>query len=40
VQWHPEWQAGVDPVSKPLFQAFGQAALAWAQRDQTILKSA
>lgn len=40
VQWHPEWQAGLDPVSKPLFQAFGQAALAWVQRDKTIRKSA
>ncbi|NNU80046.1 gamma-glutamyl-gamma-aminobutyrate hydrolase family protein [Halovulum dunhuangense] len=25
VQWHPEWQAGIDPVSRPLFQAFGTA---------------
>ncbi|WGI21048.1 gamma-glutamyl-gamma-aminobutyrate hydrolase family protein [Amylibacter sp. IMCC11727] len=25
VQWHPEWQAGIDTVSKPLFEAFGQA---------------
>ncbi|WP_283177828.1 gamma-glutamyl-gamma-aminobutyrate hydrolase family protein [Gemmobacter sp. 24YEA27] len=30
VQWHPEWQAGEDPVSRPLFEAFGQAARAWA----------
>lgn len=30
VQWHPEWQAGIDPVSKPLFEAFGDAARAWA----------
>ncbi len=30
VQWHPEWQAGTDPVSRPLFQAFGEAAAAWA----------
>jgi len=30
VQWHPEWQAGVDPVSRPLFRAFGEAAAAWA----------
>lgn len=29
VQWHPEWQAGLDPVSKPLFEAFGAAARAW-----------
>lgn len=34
VQWHPEWQAEFDPVSKPLFQAFGQAAVAWAQRNE------
>lgn len=25
VQWHPEWRAGSDPVSKPLFEAFGAA---------------
>lgn len=34
VQWHPEWRAGQDPVSRPLFQAFGKAAAAWAARDQ------
>ncbi len=32
VQWHPEWQAGIDPVSRPLFQAFGAAALDWKNR--------
>jgi len=25
VQWHPEWNAANDPVSRPLFQAFGTA---------------
>jgi putative glutamine amidotransferase len=30
VQWHPEWRAGEDPVSRPLFQAFGRACAAWA----------
>nr|WP_321510560.1 gamma-glutamyl-gamma-aminobutyrate hydrolase family protein [uncultured Celeribacter sp.] len=25
VQWHPEWRAGQDPVSRPLFEAFGAA---------------
>jgi hypothetical protein len=25
VQWHPEWNAGNDPVSRPLFEAFGAA---------------
>ncbi|HVL21501.1 MAG TPA: gamma-glutamyl-gamma-aminobutyrate hydrolase family protein [Amaricoccus sp.] len=25
VQWHPEWNAASDPVSRPLFQAFGAA---------------
>lgn len=30
VQWHPEWQAGEDPVSRPLFEAFGAAVKAWA----------
>jgi putative glutamine amidotransferase len=32
VQWHPEYRAGLDPVSRPLFHAFGEAARAW--RDQ------
>ncbi|OIQ44595.1 MAG: gamma-glutamyl-gamma-aminobutyrate hydrolase [Roseobacter sp. MedPE-SW] len=30
VQWHPEWDANNDPVSRPLFQAFGTAVHAWA----------
>ena len=29
VQWHPEWNAASDPVSRPLFQAFG-----WAGRGR------
>lgn len=29
VQWHPEYRAASDPVSRPLFEAFGQAARAW-----------
>lgn len=32
VQWHPEWNAADDPVSRPLFQAFGDAARVWAER--------
>jgi putative glutamine amidotransferase len=32
VQWHPEWNAAADPVSRPLFQAFGKAVSAWAGR--------
>ncbi|MCG7519153.1 gamma-glutamyl-gamma-aminobutyrate hydrolase family protein [Ruegeria sp. Ofav3-42] len=30
VQWHPEWDAENDPVSRPLFKAFGAAVHAWA----------
>jgi putative glutamine amidotransferase len=30
VQWHPEWRAGEDPVSRPLFTAFGAACAARA----------
>ncbi|WP_037307950.1 gamma-glutamyl-gamma-aminobutyrate hydrolase family protein [Ruegeria halocynthiae] len=30
VQWHPEWDAVNDPVSRPLFEAFGRAVQAWA----------
>lgn len=29
VQWHPEYNAGSDPVSRPLFAAFGEAARVW-----------
>ncbi|MBE3640387.1 gamma-glutamyl-gamma-aminobutyrate hydrolase family protein [Mangrovicoccus algicola] len=31
VQWHPEWNAGNDPVSRPLFEAFGCAVRDWAR---------
>lgn len=30
VQWHPEWNAANDPVSRPLFTAFGDAVRGWA----------
>ncbi|WP_264213043.1 gamma-glutamyl-gamma-aminobutyrate hydrolase family protein [Leisingera thetidis] len=30
VQWHPEWEAAADPVSRPLFEAFGSAVRVWA----------
>jgi putative glutamine amidotransferase len=33
VQWHPEWNAANDPVSRPLFEAFGAAVRDWAQGD-------
>ena len=35
VQWHPEWDAANDPVSRPLFRAFGDAVRAWA-RGETV----
>jgi putative glutamine amidotransferase len=31
VQWHPEFNAANDPVSQPLFTAFGDAVRAWAR---------
>ncbi len=31
VQWHPEWNAADDPVSRPLFAAFGRAAAEWSR---------
>ncbi len=41
VQWHPEWDAANDPVSRPLFQAFGDAVRDWARGKHTdLLKSA
>jgi putative glutamine amidotransferase len=30
VQWHPEWNAAEDAVSRALFDAFGDAARDWA----------
>ena len=30
VQWHPEWDAANDPVSRPLFEAFGNAVREFA----------
>jgi putative glutamine amidotransferase len=32
VQWHPEWNAANDPVSRVLFEAFGAAVHDWAAR--------
>lgn len=41
VQWHPEWNAGKDPVSRALFGAFGDAARAWSAGERPArLKSA
>lgn len=34
VQWHPEYQAAQDPVSRPLYQAFAQACRDWATRER------
>ncbi|OUS35733.1 gamma-glutamyl-gamma-aminobutyrate hydrolase [Rhodobacterales bacterium 56_14_T64] len=34
VQWHPEWDAANDPVSRPLFQAFGAAVYNWAAGER------
>lgn len=40
VQWHPEWNAAGDKVSRPLFSSFGDAARAWAKGDRTpVLKA-
>jgi putative glutamine amidotransferase len=40
VQWHPEWNAANDPVSRPLFEAFGDAARAWRAGLSGTAKSA
>lgn len=42
VQWHPEWNAKADPVSRPLFAAFGEACRDWANGRQArpVLRSA
>lgn len=33
VQWHPEWDAANDPVSRPLFSAFGEAVHAFSNKQ-------
>ncbi|MCP3972782.1 MAG: gamma-glutamyl-gamma-aminobutyrate hydrolase family protein [Rhodobacteraceae bacterium] len=39
VQWHPEFNATDDPVSRTLFGAFGKAVRAWAgQSGRPVLK--
>ncbi|WP_339641012.1 gamma-glutamyl-gamma-aminobutyrate hydrolase family protein [Jannaschia helgolandensis] len=40
VQWHPEWNADDDPVSRPLFEAFGDACRAWRAERSTPLQRA
>jgi len=41
VQWHPEWNAANDPVSRPLFSAFGDAVRAFcAARHRPLRRSA
>lgn len=41
VQWHPEYRAAEDPVSRPLFESFGDALRAWAAGERpTRLRSA
>lgn len=34
VQWHPEWDAANDPVSRPLFERFGDALRDWNSKGQ------
>jgi putative glutamine amidotransferase len=34
VQWHPEYRAACDPVSRPMFEAFGAACRAWAAGER------
>ncbi len=40
VQWHPEWNACADPVSRPLFAAFGAACRDWRDARDGIRQSA
>ncbi len=40
VQWHPEWRSGEDPVSRPLFQAFGAAVKEWAAAGKGQVRAA
>lgn len=40
VQWHPEFNAPNDPVSRPLFEAFGDAVRGWRSGAATMRQSA
>ncbi|SFD46538.1 gamma-glutamyl-gamma-aminobutyrate hydrolase family protein [Roseivivax sediminis] len=40
VQWHPEYRAAEDPVSRPLFAAFGEATRDWASGARGVRRSA
>ena len=40
VQWHPEYNAANDLVSRPLFKAFGEALMAWKHMPASTAKSA
>ena len=41
VQWHPEWNAANDPVSRCLFESLGDAARAWQAGERGLaLRSA
>ncbi|MGQ0567750.1 MAG: gamma-glutamyl-gamma-aminobutyrate hydrolase family protein [Gemmobacter sp.] len=40
VQWHPEWNACADPVSRPLFAAFGAACRDWRALRDGVRRSA
>ena len=41
VQWHPEYRAACDPVSRPLFEAFGTALKSWQAGQRPVaLKTA
>lgn len=39
-QWHPEWNAEDDPVSRPLFEAFGAACTAFMNARSGLRQSA
>ncbi len=38
VQWHPEYNATIDPVSLGLFKAFGEALLEWKKMKHNLPK--
>ncbi len=40
VQWHPEWNAAQDAVSRALFSAFGVAVRDWSAARQSLRRSA
>lgn len=39
IQWHPEYDWDIDPLSRAIFEAFGQATAAWAAGQRPVAEN-